>query len=53
MDHIYQEIPVDNTCKYTNNKDTLDNIKLSDRLDPNMLDPFRSNPYTKSLASFA
>ena len=50
---IYQ-IPLQDTVEeYTQDKDTLDNIKLSDRLDPNMLDPFRSNPYTKSLASFA
>ena len=52
-DKIYQEIPTDNTCEYTQDKDTLDNVKLSDRLDPNMLDPFRENPYTQSLASFA
>lgn len=53
VDKVYQEIPQDNTCQYTQEKDTLDNIKLSDRLDPNMLDPFRENPYTQSLASFA
>tara|TARA_B100001287_G_C22659788_1_gene519725 strand:+ start:273 stop:1925 length:1653 start_codon:yes stop_codon:yes gene_type:complete len=52
-DKVYQEIPTDNTCEYTQEKDTLDNVKLSDRLDPNMLDPFRENPYTQSLASFA
>ena len=53
LDKVYQEIPTDNTCEYTQDKDTLDNVKLSDRLDPNMLDPFRENPYTQSLASFA
>ncbi len=53
QDKVYQEIPTDNTCEYTQNKDTLDNVKISDRLDPNMLDPFRENPYTQSLASFA
>tara|TARA_B100000674_G_C37949620_1_gene966599 strand:- start:24 stop:1577 length:1554 start_codon:yes stop_codon:yes gene_type:complete len=53
MDKVYQEIPTDNTCEYTQEKDTLDNVKLADRLDPNMLDPFRENPYTQSLASFA
>ncbi len=52
-DKVYQEIPTDNTCEYTQEKDTLDNVKLSDRLDPVMLDPFKENPYTQSLASFA
>ena len=53
MDKIYSELPSDNTCELTQEKDTLDNIKLSDRLDPGMLDPFKENPYTQSLASFA
>lgn len=52
-DKIYQEIPTDSTIQYTQEKDTLDNKKLSDRLDPTNLDPFRDNPYTHSLASFA
>lgn len=52
-DNIFQEIPTDDTCEYTQEKDTLDNVKLSDRLDPSLLDPFRENPYTQSLASFA
>lgn len=52
-DKVYQEIPTDQTCEYTQEKDTLNNIKLSDRLDPTMLDPFKENPYTHSLASFA
>ena len=53
VDKVYQEIPTDNTCKFTQDKDTLDNVKLSDRLDPSTLDPFKNNPYTQSLASFA
>ena len=53
VDKVYQEIPTDNTCKYTAEKDTLDNVRLSDRLDPTTLDPFKQNPYTQSLASFA
>ena len=52
LDKVYQEIPTDNTCEYTQEKDTLDNVKLADRLDPVMLDPFKDNPYTQSLASF-
>lgn len=53
LDKVYQEIPTDDTCKFTQEKDTLDNVKLADRLDPKMLDPFKQNPYTHSLASFA
>lgn len=53
LDKVYQEIPTDNACEYTQEKDTLDNVKLADRLDPGMLDPFKDNPYTHSLASFA
>ena len=53
VDKIYGEIPTDDTCKFTQDKDTLDNVKLSDRLDPTMLDPFKQNPYTQSLASFS
>ena len=53
VDKVYQEIPQDFPEEYTQDKDTLDNVKLSNRLDPSLLDPFRSNPYTKSLASFA
>ena len=52
-DKVYQEIPTDNTVEYTQEKDTLDNKRLSDRLDPTNLDPFKENPYTHSLASFA
>ena len=52
-DKIYQTIPTDSTVEYTQEKDTLDNKRLSDRLDPTNLDPFKENPYTHSLASFA
>ena len=48
VDKVYQEIPQDFPEEYTQDKDTLDNVKLSNRLDPGLLDPFRSNPYTKS-----
>jgi hypothetical protein len=55
-DKYYQDTPNksdDYIREYTQEKDTLDNVKLSDRLDPVMLDPFKQNPYTQSLASFA
>jgi len=55
VDKHYQMIANkdDEAREYTQEKDTLDNVKLSDRLDPTMLDPFKQNPYTQSLASFA
>jgi len=55
VDKHYQTIAnkEDDAREYTQEKDTLDNVKLSDRLDPTMLDPFKQNPYTQSLASFA
>ena len=46
-------IPSWDSCVLTNDKDTLDNTKLSDRIDGTLLDPFRKNDYTHSLASFA
>ena len=56
LDMVYQDIPNkedEDVREYTQEKDTLSNVKLSDRLDPGVLDPFKSNPYTQSLASFA
>jgi len=51
--HVFQEIPTENTCKFTRGKDTLDNNKLSHRIEGDLLDPFKHNPYTHSLHSFA
>ena len=51
--HVFQEIPTDNTCKYTRDKDTLNNDKLAHRIEGDLLDPFKHNPYTHSLHSFA
>jgi hypothetical protein len=53
QDKVYQNIPTDNTCKYTRDKDTLNNDKISNRIEGDLLDPFKHNPYTHSLASFA
>ncbi len=50
---VYQEIPTEDTCKYTRDKDTLDNDKLAYRIEGDLLDPFKHNPYTHSLHSFA
>ena len=52
-DKVYQEIPTEMECMYTSDKDTLDDSKISARIEGNLLDPFKENPYTQSLASFA
>ena len=53
VDKVYGEIPTDNTCKFTTNKDRLDDSSIANRIDPSLLDPFKQNPYTQSLSSFA
>jgi hypothetical protein len=53
VDKVYQEIPTDNTCKLTTMKDKLDDISIAERIDPNLLNPFRNNPFTQPLDSFA
>ena len=53
VDRVYQVIPQDNNCQLTREKDTLDNDKLAYRIDGDLLDPFKHNPYTQSLHSFA
>ena len=53
VDKVYQAIPSDDTCKYTRDKDTLDNDRLAYRIEGDLLDPFKHNPYTQSLHSFA
>ena len=53
VDRVYQNIPTENSCEYTRDKDTLDNDKLAYRIEGDLLDPFKHNPYTHSLHSFA
>jgi hypothetical protein len=53
VERVYQNIPTDNACEYTRDKDTLDNDKLAYRIEGDLLDPFKHNPYTQSLHSFA
>lgn len=52
-DKVYQEIPTEMECMYTSDKDRLDDRKISARIEGNLLDPFKENPYTQSLHSFA
>jgi hypothetical protein len=53
VERVYQNIPTDVACEYTRDKDTLDNEKLAYRIEGDLLDPFKHNPYTQSLHSFA
>ena len=53
VDKVYQEIPTDTTCELTTMKDKLDDSSIADRIDPNLLNPFRNNPFTQPLDSFA
>ena len=52
VDRVYQVIPQDQACELTRSKDTLDNDKLAYRIEGDLLDPFKHNPYTQSLHSF-
>lgn len=52
-DKIYNEFPSWETCVLTNDKDTLNNSKIADRINSELLDPFKKNEYTQSLESFA
>ena len=53
VDRVYQALPRREQCEYTRDKDTLDNDKLAYRIEGDLLDPFKHNPYTHSLHSFA
>ena len=53
VDKVYGEIPQDYTCEITTMKDRLEDSSIANRIDPIVLDPFKSNPYTQSLSSFA
>ena len=53
VDKVYNEIPTENTCKLTTTKDRLNDESIANRLDPDLLNPFKQNPLTQSLHSFA
>ena len=51
---VYQNIPKEeNIGDLTTMKDRLEDEKIAVRIDPSLLNPFKSNPYTQSLESFA
>ena len=53
VDKVCQNIPEENNGDLTTMKDRLDDEKIAVRIDPSLLNPFKGNPYTQSLESFA
>uniref|UniRef100_A0A6C0D082 Uncharacterized protein n=1 Tax=viral metagenome TaxID=1070528 RepID=A0A6C0D082_9ZZZZ len=53
LTNIFEYTPISSDTKNTRDKVVLDNKKLSDRISPDLLDPFRNNPLTKPLTSYA
>jgi len=53
VDKVYQNIPEENNGDLTTMKDRLEDEKIAIRIDPSLLNPFKNNPYTQSLDSFA
>ena len=49
---VYNSMPQKNQFGETHYKDTLPNEPLADRINPDILDAFRKNPYTQSLHSY-
>jgi hypothetical protein len=49
---VYNSMPQKNQFGETHYKDTLPNEPLADRINPDILDAFRANPYTQSLHSY-
>jgi len=56
-DRMNPEYLAKNSCEFTHFKDKLNDKSIGSldggRLDPNLLAPFKNNPYTQSLESFA
>jgi len=50
---IYNSIPQMNNLNITQDKNTVPNEPLNDRINPDLLTAFKENPYTKSLNSWA
>jgi len=52
-DRMNPEYLPNNTCNFTQMKDKLNDNSLANRVNNEILAPFRNNPYTQSLESFA
>ena len=53
IEKVYDEIPTKERYELTTMKDRLEDVSLATRVDPKLLNPFRNNPYTQPLESFA
>ena len=53
LTRVYNSGPTTDQYDITTYKDKLDDSSISDRIDKDLLNPFRENPYTQSLSSFA
>lgn len=49
---VYNSLPQKSICGQTKDRESVPNKPLADRLDPNMLNAFKTNPYTQPLDSF-
>jgi hypothetical protein len=50
---VYNSIPQMVPCNITQTKEIVPNEPLADRINPDILDAFKTNPYSQSLASWA
>ena len=53
VEKVYGELPDEPTCKTTTTKDRLDDTSIANRIEPELLNPFRQNPFTQPLTSFS
>jgi hypothetical protein len=50
---VYNSIPQLTQCNVTQTKEIVPNEPLADRINPDILDAFKTNPYSQSLTSWA
>ena len=50
---VYNSLPTANKCEVTNDKETLPNEPIQERLNDYAVEQFKENPYTQSLESYA
>ena len=53
VEKVYQRPQNDSNGEITTMKDRLEDDSIATRIDPSLLNPFRNNPLTQSLESFA
>jgi hypothetical protein len=54
IDKVYQKLPTQFNCQLTRDKFKVNDAELLlEQINPDLLTPFKENPFTKSLSSFA